>query len=223
MISLEPVFYDNILIKIDYWIFGVNPTQYLYQYRSRFLTEFMQIMYTLFYLMPIIFGMELYLLKRYKEFKNAMFVIFFGFYLSFFGYLIIPAIGPRFTLHNFANLNSELPGLYLTNMIRDFVNMGESIPKNTLNPEAVAQRDAFPSGHTELILLIVYLSYKAKSKSFYFYLPYALLMIFSTIYLRYHYVIDIIGGALFATATVLITNWIENRKSHIASLFNKKE
>lgn len=219
MISLEPVFYDDVLIKIDYWIFGANPTQYLYKFNNRFLTEILQICYSLFYTMPVIFGLELYLWKRYEEFKYAMFVIFFGFYLSFLGYFILPAIGPRFTLHNFSNINSELPGLFLTNFLRDIVNLGESIPKDALNPAAIAQRDAFPSGHTELILLIVYLSYKIKSKSFYFYLPYSLLMIFSTVYLRYHYVIDLIAGVVFAVITILITNFIYKRKEFISSLF----
>jgi len=223
MISFEPSFYDDLLIKIDYWIFGIQPAQFLYQYKSRLLTEILQITYSLFYLMPVIFGLDLYLRKRFDEFKYSLFVIFFGFYLSFIGYLILPAIGPRFTLFNFQNLNTDLPGLFFTNVLRDLINLGESIPKEAVNPAFIAQRDAFPSGHTELILLIVYLSHKLKSKSFYFYLPYAILMIFSTIYLRYHYVIDIIGGFIFAVVTVLITNWIYNRKSSIGSVFRKRE
>jgi membrane-associated phospholipid phosphatase len=223
MINLEPVFYDDILIKIDHYIFGVNPTQYLFGIHNPFLTEILQIVYGVFYLTPFIFGMELYLWNRFDEFKYAMFVIFFGFYLSFIGYLILPAIGPRFTLHNFANLSNELPGIFFTDILRDFVNWGESISKNIANPESIAQRDAFPSGHTEIILLIVYMSHKIKSNSFYFYLPYAILLMFSTIYLRYHYVIDVFAGAVFALITILITNWIYNRKSLISSCINRRE
>ena len=223
MISREAVFYDDLLIKIDFWMFGTNPTQYLYQLRNRFLTEFLQVCYSLFYIMPVIFGLELYLWKRFDEFKYAMFVIFFGFYLSFLGYLILPAIGPRFTLHDFSLLNTELPGVFFTEILRGIVNFGESISKNTINPAAIAQRDAFPSGHTELILLIVYLSYKIKSKSFYFYLPYSLLMIFSTVYLRYHYVIDIFAGIVFAVITVIITNLIYKKKERVSSVLHKRE
>jgi membrane-associated phospholipid phosphatase len=109
-------------------------------------------------------------------------------------------------------LNQELPGVLLTNILRDIINFGESIPKGITNPEYVAQRDAFPSGHTIIILLITYLSHKIRSKSFYFYLPYSVLMIFSTIYLRYHYVIDLIAGVFIATITVYIANLIYKRK-----------
>lgn len=208
MIGLRPEVYDTNLIEIDRWIFGFDPTKALHFYSNPFLTEFLQIIYLLFYAMPVIYGLELYLWHRYEELKYATFVIFFGFYLSFFGYLAVPAIGPRFTLHNFNTLNTELPGIFLTDFIRDVINFGESIPKNISNPEFYAQRDAFPSGHTTMILIITYLSHKIKSKSFYFYFPYSVLMIFSTVYLRYHYVIDLIAGSVFALVTILISNLI---------------
>lgn len=209
MINVGSVLYDDLLIRIDYWIFNSNPTQILFSLSNPLLTEFLQIIYNLFYLMPVIYGLELYLWHRYREFKFATFLILLGFYLSFFGYLILPAIGPRFTLHNFENLNLEMPGIFLTELLRDIINFGESIyPKNVPNPETIAQRDAFPSGHTIIILLITYLSAKFKSGSLYFYLPYSLLMIFSTVYLRYHYVIDLISGFAVALISVFIAMFV---------------
>jgi len=212
MIGLTGPLHDDILIRIDYMIFGANPTEVLFGISNPILTEFLQLVYDFFYVMPAIYVMELYLWHRYEELKYATFVILFGFYLSLIGYLIVPAIGPRFTLHDFHSLNHEMPGVFLTNILRDIINFGESIPKGISNPEAVAQRDAFPSGHTIIILLIAYLSHKLKSKSFYFYLPYSILMMFSTIYMRYHYGIDVIAGCIIAIFTVLIANQIYKRK-----------
>lgn len=206
MFYLKTNYYDHLLIEADRWIFSVNPTQYLMKYSSPLLTEILQIIYSLFYLMPVIYGLELYLWKRYREFKYAMFVIFFGFYLSFLIYMILPAIGPRFTLHNFQEQNTELPGLLFTDILRDVINFGESIPSDIPNPESHAQRDAFPSGHTIIILLITFLSCKLKSNSRFFYIPYSVLMIFSTIYLQYHYVVDIIAGIMITIFTILVTN-----------------
>jgi len=212
MISLTNSLYDHLLMGIDYMIFGVNPTQTLFVISNPALTEFFQIIYNIFYLMPLIYGLELYLWHRYDELKYATFVILFGFYMSLIGYLLLPAIGPRFTLHDFQTLNLELPGIFLTNILRDIINFGESIPKGIPNPEDIAQRDAFPSGHTIIILLITYLSHKIRSKSFYFYLPYSILMIFSTVYLRYHYVIDLVAGGIVVLFTVFITNRIYKDK-----------
>ena len=208
MINLKPVFYDDILIQIDKAVFGVNPTQFLFGFANPFVTEFLQIIYIIFYLMPAIFGLELFLWKRYDEYKYCTFLIFFGFYLSFIGYMILPAIGPRFTLHIFHNLENDLPGIFMTDFLRAIINFGESIPKDMLNPEKVAQRDAFPSGHTEIMVIITYVSRKFKSKSFYFYLPYTILLIASTIYLRYHYVVDVVAGIIFAIITIVTANWI---------------
>ncbi|MBL8008040.1 MAG: phosphatase PAP2 family protein [Ignavibacteria bacterium] len=208
MISLNHGLYDEILLKADYLIFGMNPTQFLAGYLNPYAVEFFQIVYGVFYLMPVIYALELYLWHRYDELKYAMFVILFGFYLSFIGYVIIPAVGPRFTLHEFHLLNTEMPGLFFAEKIRDFINFVESIPVNVPDPEAYAQRDAFPSGHTIIILLITYLSHKIKSNSFYFYLPYSMLMLFSTVYLRYHYVIDLIGGIPVVLITIYTANKI---------------
>ena len=212
MVSLTPNIHDDLLIRIDYLIFGFNPTIELFKIANPYFTEFLQIIYISFYILPVVYALELFLWHRYEEMKYATFVIFLGFYLSFIGYLILPAVGPRFQLHNFYNLNNELPGILLTNILRDVINLGESITKDVLNAAAIAQRDAFPSGHTIIILIIVYLSKKTKSNSFYFYLPYSILLIFSTIYLRYHYVIDIIGGVLISFITILIANFIYKKK-----------
>lgn len=212
MVGFDTRLYDPELVKIDQWLFGLNPTEYLYRFNNPYLVELLQIVYGLFYLMPVIYAMELYLWHRYEELKYAIFVIFFGFYLSFLGYIFVPAIGPRFTLHEFANMNSEMPGIYFAEIIRGLINFGESIPKNVTDPELYAQRDAFPSGHTIIIILITYLSHKIRSNSFYFYLPFSILMIFSTVYLRYHYVIDLIAGIPFVIITILTANRIYKGK-----------
>jgi membrane-associated phospholipid phosphatase len=213
MVILEPVLNDNLLILIDRNIFGCNPTEVLYLIATPILTEFLQIIYILFYIMPVIFGLELYIKKRFNEYRLYAFAVMLGFFLSFIGYLLVPAIGPRFTLHDFQNINSELPGIYITNLLRDIINFGESIYNNTPDPAAIAQRDAFPSGHTIIILVITYLSFRFKTKTFFFYLPYSILMLFSTVYLRYHYVIDLIAGVAIAALVMLITMIFYNSKN----------
>ncbi|MBX7045115.1 MAG: phosphatase PAP2 family protein [Ignavibacteria bacterium] len=212
MIYLSPKLYDSYLIKIDRAIFGGDPTNVSNYFNHPLLTEFLQIIYGIFYLMPIIFAMELYLWHRYEELKYEMFVVFVGFYLSFLGYLLVPAIGPRFTIHNFLDIDNELPGLFFAKYIRHLIDFGESIPSGHSNPELFAQRDAFPSGHTIMIVLITYLSKKMNSNTFYFYLPYSILMIFSTVYLRYHYAADLIGAIPFILVTILIANIVYKNK-----------
>jgi membrane-associated phospholipid phosphatase len=168
----------------------------LYQIANPILTEILQISYATFYFLPIILGVELYLKNKKLESDYVIFSVVFGFFLSYVGYFLLPAIGPRFTLHNFENTNLELPGMFLTEILREIVNSGESIPKGTLNPQLVVQRDVFPSGHTMMTAIVMYLSLKFNAKTKYFLVPNGLLLIFATVYLRYHYVIDLVGGLM---------------------------
>jgi membrane-associated phospholipid phosphatase len=117
-------------------------------------------------------------------------------------------VGPRFHLHDFYSISTELPGILFTDFIRAILDFGESIPTNVASPGDFAQRDAMPSAHASMALTIAYLSWKIKSRSFYFYLPYCVLMIISTIYLRYHYVVDIIAGILLAVITIMIGEYL---------------
>jgi membrane-associated phospholipid phosphatase len=123
---------------------------------------------------------------------------------------MLPGIGPRFTLHDFHTINEQLPGLLLTNFLRDLTNAGESIPSGTINPAKYVQRDIFPSGHTMITLIIIYLSVRLKSRSRFFFVPVGTLLIFSTVYLWYHYVIDLIGGLVFMIFAVWSAKYIFN-------------
>jgi membrane-associated phospholipid phosphatase len=204
--SLKLHDWDMVFIKLDYSIFGIDPTKWAYQFANPALTEFLQIVYIYYYLMIVVYGLEIYLWKRFDDFKYVLLVLFTGFFTSYLLYMVFPAVGPRFYLHNFYSISKELPGLLLTEPIRSFINFGESIPLGVSNPIEFVQRDAMPSVHTTIALLITYLSRKIKSKSFYFYLPYSILLVISTIYLRYHYAVDIIAGAIIALAAIFISN-----------------
>lgn len=194
--------YDQFLIEADRFLFGTDPTHVLFNIANPYLTELLQIVYGTFFFLPIILGVSLLRKNKKKELYYMAFIIVLGFVLSYMGYFLLPSIGPRFTLHDFDLTNVELPGLYLTNFLREIVNAGESIPAGTPNPALVVQRDAFPSGHTQMTLLVMYLSIKFKSRSKYFFIPNGTLLIFATVYLRYHYVVDLIAGAIFMVLTL---------------------
>lgn len=206
--SLKPADWDLLFIKMDFMIFGLNPTQWAYRFESPLLTEFLQIVYVYYYPMIIVIGLQLYLRHRYPEFKYTIFIVFFSFYFSYLLYLIFPANGPRFHLHDFFAISRELPGVFLTEHIRSFLNFGESIPPGVSNPQDYVQRDAMPSLHIITAFLIMYISWKFKSRSFYFYLPYFFCMAAATIYLRYHYFVDILGGLVVCAVTIMLGNYI---------------
>lgn len=208
--------WDWLFIKVDRFIFGTDPTIWISQWINPVLTEIMQIAYGSYFFIMLALGLELYLKKEIDRYNFALFTIVFGFVLSYFGYMIFPAVGPRFTLHDFYSIDSELKGLWLTIPIRDFLNAGESIPKGALNAYEIAQRDVFPSGHTQMTLITIVLAFRYNVKCRYVITFFGILLIISTVYLRYHYVVDILGGILFALITLplasVIIKWWERKK-----------
>jgi membrane-associated phospholipid phosphatase len=213
---IHPADYDWLFISIDHWIFGVNPTQWAAQFAHPVLTEIFQAAYFSYYILFLMLGIELYCRYTIAEFDLGAFIVVYGFYLSYLGYFLLPAVGPRFTLHNFYALNQELPGLLLTTPMRNFINAGESISSTLPNAIQFVQRDVFPSGHTQLTLIVVYLGHTYHLKTRWIMTILAGLLIISTVYLRYHYVIDLIGGALLFLFTIWsgkkIQSWWEDKK-----------
>ena len=207
---IHNVDYDWLLIAADKFLLGNVPSVFLIKYANPFLTEILQLSYSSFFFLPIILGLEMQLKNRPEELKFTIFTIIYGFLLSYIGYLFLPAVGPRFTLHNFEQTNTELPGLFLTNFLREIINSGESIPNGTLNPIQAVQRDVFPSGHTQMTLLVMYLSVRYKSSFKIAFLIIGSLLIFATVYLRYHYFIDLLGGLAFMLFTILTNKQLYN-------------
>lgn len=212
---IRNVDYDHVLIEIDRWMFGFDPTVELYKIANPYLTELLQIVYGMFFFLPIILAVDLMINKRIGNVKYEAFIILYGFLLSYIGYILVPAIGPRFTLHDFYLKGAELPGLFLTEFLREIVNSGESIPGGTIDAIDKVQRDVFPSGHTQMTLLTMYLAVKFKTKTKNFFLVVGTLLIFATVYLRYHYVIDLIAGFFFMVFTLWsgyhLYNWWMNK------------
>jgi len=200
--------YDQLLLAVDRALFRVNPTEWLAGFSNPFLTEVLQIAYSLFYVFFVAVGLELYLQKDLLQFRRVRFTVVYGFCISYAGYFFLPAVGPRFILHDFSRIDIDLPGLLLTPFLRWFVNIWESIPPGVSSAVALAcaQRDVFPSGHTMMTLIVMVLAYKFRLKIRHYVLGMGVLLIVATVYLRYHYVIDVAAGAFLVLPCLLTTD-----------------
>ncbi len=189
---INPIDRDELLIKIDYYLFGMHPTVWLEGISRPWLTDILQAAYSTYYFLPIVYGIFLKLHNKRGELELSLFLVIFCFYLSFIGYILFPAIGPRFTLDHLQNTPYKtMGGIFLAEFIR-----------NTLDAVEGIKRDAFPSGHSAVALVVLYLSYRFEKGIFLIYLPIVSALLISTVYLRYHYVIDVIAGIILATGTI---------------------
>lgn len=190
--GINPKPMDDILIKFDYFVFKVHPTVILEKITFPILTDYLQIIYSLYFFYPVILGLIIYSKNKDIEFHKTLFGLSLCFYLSYIGYILVPAIGPRFTL---ADLQSvQLNTTPVTNFLQNLLNTIEG-----------KHHDCFPSGHVAVSLLVLYYAFKYEKKVFYIFLPLIISLIFSTVYLRYHYVVDIFGGILLFFLTLYIS------------------
>lgn len=188
---INPKDIDPALIKLDYLIFNGHPTVMLEKIMSPFLTDMLQLAYTTYYFIPISFAAVLLINNQRDEFNRTLFLVLFCFYLSYLGYILMPAVGPRFTIDHLQN--AELRGLFIAEPIQTILNKLEGI-----------KRDAFPSAHTAIPLVVLYLAYRFKRSLFWIFLPVVSALIFSTVYCRYHYVVDIFAGFGLALLTIFL-------------------
>jgi membrane-associated phospholipid phosphatase len=209
---VNPHNYDVTLAAWDHAIFGVNPTQWISRFANPVLTEYFQIWYNFFQLMLIVPAIGFYVKGRMREFRIYAMMLLLGFYVSYLLYFIMPAIGPRFQVHDFYTIDRELPGLLLTQPFRDFINAGNNITPDMKNPYDVVNRDCMPSGHTMLSMLGILMAWRFRSRWRWFITIGGVSVIISTIYLRYHYVVDVMAGTslaliLFLLQPLIVAMW----------------
>ena len=184
--------FDARLIAVDHAIFGVHPTVWLERLSTPLITSVLQLAYISYYFIPLSLGVVLIARGRFGEFEEVLFGILLCFYLSYLGYLLVPAIGPRFALSHLQS--GDLQTSPLIRSIQDALN---TLEKN--------KTDAFPSGHTAISLMSLYYAWKERQKMLFAVLiPLVTGLIISTVYLRYHYVIDVIAGIGLTGLTIAL-------------------
>jgi membrane-associated phospholipid phosphatase len=182
---------DDLLMKIDLALFGVHPTIWLERFFVPWLADILALAYAAYYFIPVVLIFILYFWGKEEEFSMTICTLLLGYYLSFVGYVTMPTIGPRFTLASLYNV--PLQGGV----------MSESLI-NILNAIEGTKMDCFPSGHTQMTLISLWFAFVYRRPLFWIYLPLSIVLIFSTVYLRYHYVIDVAAGFAFAGITLLL-------------------
>jgi membrane-associated phospholipid phosphatase len=194
---------DQWLAGLDLRIWGVNPCVWLERIQSPVLTEWEQLLYTLFLPAVILVALLLWRKGRFVEFQYYAFLIAVGYLVSYVGYIFVPARGPRYLLNSLQHI--PLQGLWLFRSMQDGLDKLESY-----------HYDCFPSGHTELTLLACYSSRIVSKGWFRIYLAYTPFLIFATVYLRYHYTVDLAAGAAAAFVLAVAGPGIYKRMSERA-------
>ena len=194
MTAARPAIVDASLVRIDLALFGANPNAWLGNHGSPLLTDFLYLSYFSYYFgMPVLLVL-MWLRNTEGDFRMVLSAMTIGWYGALISYLLFPALGPqRFIPHELPALTGWLP---TTPLIQAFLAM---------NVTPVV-RDCVPSMHTGVTLLTLAFGYRFQRKHFKLYVVPACGLIFATMYLQQHYVIDVLLGVLaFAAIYSFVT------------------
>ncbi|HJV49073.1 MAG TPA: phosphatase PAP2 family protein [Geothrix sp.] len=189
LVAANPARWDGALAAFDdRWFRGLGSAWRGAFGRPAALTDLVYAAYASFYLLPL----SVALLTRIRlgpgPFEAVAFRILLGFYLSFLGYFLWPAEGPRVPE---AMAAAQLGGGAVSQAIRAFLRGAET---TTL--------DAFPSGHTALSVLSALLATRRLPRLAPLLWTWAAAIVFATVYIRVHYLADVVAGLLLTGLTL---------------------
>ena len=193
---------DQALMAIDQRLFGCQFSVVLQRIVSPALTTWMTFAY-FFHLVNIPFiACFIYMFRDHRRFREMMSGIMVVSFLGLMGYLLVPAIGPVYTLRNQYTVPLQQ-------------SMGMFNREVDLMDFARIRRDCFPSLHVAISFVVWLYTYRNSKKLFWILSPLILSLWFSTVYLRYHYLIDVVAGLILAPLSYLLANWLFRRFGEI--------
>lgn len=186
---------DSLLTQLDHDLLGFTPALVLSTLHLPWFTDFMVAAY-LFFFYILIFGPGWYCVNDLADFRACITGLFTTYALGFFGYTILPAGGPHLSMADLP----PLAGGWLTQVMLPKVNQGSN------------GVDVFPSIHCAASLYLLVFDFSHFRRRFWWLLLPCIALWMSTVYLRYHYVVDLLGGVVIA-AVGLATAYLYERSN----------
>jgi membrane-associated phospholipid phosphatase len=186
---------DAALIAIDQRLFGFQASVALQRIVSPALTSWMQFAY-LFHLFNIpIVACFIYMRRPRARFREMMCGLLVVSFIGLLGYVLVPAIGPMYTLRSQYTVALSTP-LAALNRQMEFMDF------------ARIRRDVFPSLHVAISFVVWLYAWRNSKRLFWILSPIILSLWLSTVYLRYHYLVDCVAGLVLAPVSYALANWL---------------
>lgn len=201
---------DPIFFRVEEWLFGLQPSLVFMEWLPyRWVSELFYTAYFSYYVMIAGVGFALFCRDR-RQFFHYVSVVSFVFYVCYLVYVFVPVVGPRI-------LYRDIPGFVmpvdvLPTVIPDVpaaVQAGlafQIMAKIYDTFEALGA--AFPSSHVAVAIVTLWFSFRYLPRIWFAHLVMVVLLCVSTVYGRYHYVVDVFAGIATAAILLPLGNWL---------------
>lgn len=174
---------DHLLLGWDRALIGETPSVAWQSWLYPWLENVAMAGY-LFFFYYLVAGPAFYCVNDLRLFRKCIVGLFTLYGLAFMGYTVLPAGGPW----RWMTFAQPLHGPLLLDWTLTPVNAGS---------DAV---DVFPSVHLAGSLYLLLFDWQHNRRRFWVYLLPCMVLWWSTMYLRFHYFVDLLGGAAVALA-----------------------
>jgi hypothetical protein len=190
---------DAALEVIDTWLIGKTPSLILHGWMQPWISDVMSACYFL-YLPYVALSMFWYLFSKLNVAQRFFAGLFSIYGIGFLGYLAIPAAGPYLAMAS--RFPKPIEGGWLTAVNSALISAGSN------------GIDVFPSLHCAVSCYILFFDRRFKPWRYRLCLLPCVVLWMSTVYLRYHYLIDLISGFLLAAVILWFSFRIHFGDSH---------
>jgi membrane-associated phospholipid phosphatase len=194
VLRINPHTADATLAKMDAFILGNQASFMLEPWIHPWLTDFLNVVYFSHLIFFPGVALYFYLVKEENAFRRLMMGFLTIMLLGITSYLLVPAVGPESFFAS--QYTRELNGHAVIRGLDYVMRAGH------------VAYDCFPSLHVGIPLLLSFYLRDYRKKLFIPSLVYVALMCCATIYLRYHYVVDVIAAFAFAPAAYVLNDFL---------------
>jgi membrane-associated phospholipid phosphatase len=193
---------DSWMMAFDRWLTGVNPTVWLQRFVNPIFTDFMQMAYLSYFFFLTILGFVLYIwgadssrhnLSGRKAFWAVMTSSMAAYVLGYTISLFVPVESPHYFLASMQLM--PLHGAPFT-LLSDLIERYGRV-----------HGGAFPSEHVVGSFVALLGAWRYRRGLFWIFLPFFACMCISTIYVRNHYIADVLAG--------IVVGWIGFSLGHL--------
>jgi membrane-associated phospholipid phosphatase len=207
--AIFPGWLDGWFISFDHALTGVNPSVWLSQFASPALDDFMQFAYMTYFLYLVILPAILYLKKEPRAFWAVMVSTAIAHYTVYCVAVLLPVESPYYSLAALQHV--PLAGGFSTHLVGWIERFGR------------VRGAAFPSAHVAGSLVAILAAWRYRRWLFWVCLPFFICMCVATVYGRYHYVADVLGGLLTGLWGFYAGQWLVLRRGALPRAWPAEE
>jgi membrane-associated phospholipid phosphatase len=200
---VSPAWQDAKLISADYWLTGVHPTVWLEQFATPARNDFMQFAYLTYFAYLLVLGGALYYRRDWRGYWSVMTYSAAGYAIGYVIAILFPIESPWFSMAG--AWHGPLAGGPVTATINFIEHYGR------------VRGAAFPSEHVAGSVAALWGAWRHRRWLFWVMAPLVACMCVSTVWGRYHYVVDVFGGLVTGTLGYVIGSWMMKTRGAVTT------